>query len=430
MKRIKIDSVLPGDILFTARRGKPSKLIRFATNGEVSHAMICVQQGSFIDSSADGVQAWNIQRELFEDDEQVFLFRLKETLRPEVLTQIVNNARAEIGARYSVREAVRTVYGVRKPRSKRQFCSRLVARVYKNAGIELVPDADYCTPEDLRCSPLLNEILIETEQVSDEEIQWWAARCNPIQAMHEAQNSVLDTARSFEPNLESFDDLFQLLVRCPEADDTIAYALQDSGYLDLWKLEVKSHPWRYDSNIIDSMNTSEQAEALKDYCISMVREAYSGGLRYAISLVQLRTLYRQYPRQSFQLEINLYETLVRNDQTRREIAYGWLLKRYPSDLEQYMEQIEPHSTHWYSIIDSVEPHLAALSRLAVANKRSSEVCSSCGDQPTTDYRVVNAAEIMPGVPSLRLCEECFSIRSYKMGNKLMPFLNGPAKSSN
>ena len=47
MKRIKIDSVEPGDILFTARPG--SKLVRFATRGIVSHALICVQQGSFIE---------------------------------------------------------------------------------------------------------------------------------------------------------------------------------------------------------------------------------------------------------------------------------------------------------------------------------------------------------------------------------------------
>jgi len=76
MKRIKIDSVRPGDILFTARRGKTSKIIRFATDGVVSHAMICVQHGSFIDSTPDGVQARSLQRELFEDEEQAFHFRM------------------------------------------------------------------------------------------------------------------------------------------------------------------------------------------------------------------------------------------------------------------------------------------------------------------------------------------------------------------
>ncbi|QEE43508.1 hypothetical protein FVA81_02415 (plasmid) [Rhizobium sp. WL3] len=74
MKRIRINSVQPGDILFTARPGKISDSIRFSTGGIVSHAMICVRHGSFIDSTSDGVQARNPQRELFEDDEQVFHF--------------------------------------------------------------------------------------------------------------------------------------------------------------------------------------------------------------------------------------------------------------------------------------------------------------------------------------------------------------------
>ena len=103
MKRIKIDSVMPGDILFTARPGPMSKGIRFMTGGVVSHAMICVAHGSFIDSTLEGVQARNLQRELFEDDEQAFHFRLKNPPERQILAQVINYARAEIGARYSIR---------------------------------------------------------------------------------------------------------------------------------------------------------------------------------------------------------------------------------------------------------------------------------------------------------------------------------------
>tara|TARA_R110002020_G_scaffold453037_1_gene667694 strand:+ start:7585 stop:8013 length:429 start_codon:yes stop_codon:yes gene_type:complete len=142
MKRIDINTVEPGDILFTARPGKVSKSIRFATEGIVSHAMICVQHGSFIDSTAEGVQARNLQRELFNEDELIFQFRLNDPVGQEVLTKVIDYARAEIGARYSLPEAMRSVAGMRKPRSNHQFCSRLVARVYKKAGIDLVPDAD------------------------------------------------------------------------------------------------------------------------------------------------------------------------------------------------------------------------------------------------------------------------------------------------
>ncbi|ESW67344.1 hypothetical protein NKL07_01205 [Mesorhizobium sp. C280B] len=418
MKRIKIDSVESGDILFTARPGT-SKVVRIATHGIVSHAMICVQHGSFIDSTMDGVQARSLQRELFQDDEQVFHFRLKEPVAPEILSNVIDYARAEIGARYSLPEAIRSVRAVRKPRSKRQFCSRLVARVYRRASIDLVPDADYCSPEDLRRSPLLMELSVETETVSPEEVEWRAASGNPIQAMHQAQNVVLAAARSVDPDVENFNDLYSLIAKRPDADQVIAAALRDSGYLDVWRMETATHPWRYDLGLIGQMTESQ--EALRDYCIGTVREAYSGGIRFAVNLVQLRALNSQYPRESFRLEIELYETLVQNDQLRREVAYAWLSKHFPDDLNRHMEQIEPHSAYWYSIVDRVEPHLAGLSRRAVEAEGGTNVCSSCGDEPALDYRLVNGAGTMPGVPSLRLCDDCIEIRR-GMGNVLVPFL--------
>ena len=374
LKRIKISSVEPGDILFTSRPGKLSRAIRVTTGGTVSHAMICVQRGSFIDSTTDGVQASNLQRELFESDEQVFHFRLREPLSRELMSKVLDFARGEIGARYSITEAMRSVGSVRKPRSNRQFCSRLIARAFRDAGVDLVPDADYCSPEDLKRSPLLIEIPIKTEVISEEEQLWWRTNTNPVRKTHEAQNAILNVARSIETTIERFDDLYALLVKNPEADPKIAIAFRDSGYLDLWKIEVDAHPWRYNSSLIDAMQASP--EALRDYCVDTVREAYSGGLRFSINLIQLRALYSQYPRESFRLEVELYETLVRNDQMRRETAYAWLWKNYPNDLKQNMEQLEPHSAYWFSIIDRVEPNLAALSRHAISVEGNKNICSS------------------------------------------------------
>ncbi|MDE5461549.1 MULTISPECIES: YiiX/YebB-like N1pC/P60 family cysteine hydrolase [unclassified Bradyrhizobium] len=424
MKRIKIDSVKPGDILFTARPGKISKAIRFTTDGAVSHAMICVQHGSFIDSTSSGVQARNLQRELFEDDEKAFHFRLKIPPDRKVLEQIVDYARSEIGARYSKIEAARSVAAIRRPRSRRQFCSRLVARVYKMAGIELVSDADYCSPEDLRLTPLLKELPVEFEPVSAEELAWRSDQPNPIQAMHDAQNAVLDAARSVDPEVENFNDMYGLLVKRPEADQVIAAALESSGYLDIWKIEVEGHPWRYSTGLMDLLSASP--EAVRDYCIDTVKAAYSGGIRFAINLVQLRVLQQQHSRESFRLVIALYKTLISNDQNRREAAYDWLQRHHPDLLKQHMEEIEPHTPYWWSVIDRVEPRLAALSRHAVSSEDSTDVCSSCGDHPAYPYRLVNGAETMPGVPSLRLCDDCIEIRR-GMGDVLMPFLSGSQK---
>ena len=98
----------------------------------------------------------------------------------------------------------------------------MVARVYRKVGIDLVPDADYCSPEDLRRSPLLREIPIETEQVSDEELRWRDTSDDLVQKTHQAHNAILDEARSLDPDIENFDDIFSLLIRRPDVDQKIA----------------------------------------------------------------------------------------------------------------------------------------------------------------------------------------------------------------
>jgi hypothetical protein len=57
MKRVNIERLLQGDIILTATAGKTGQTIHLATKGSVSHAMICVQHGSIIDSTDTGVQA-------------------------------------------------------------------------------------------------------------------------------------------------------------------------------------------------------------------------------------------------------------------------------------------------------------------------------------------------------------------------------------
>src|SRR5260370_12390031 len=130
MKRLKIGLLQPGDIVLTASPTKLGRGIRLSTNGLVSHAMICVQHGSIIDSTSAGVQAPNLQRELFELDEKVFAFRTRSPLRDVQLAQVIDFARSQIGALYSKIEAARSVLAEPKPRNNQQFCSRLVARAY------------------------------------------------------------------------------------------------------------------------------------------------------------------------------------------------------------------------------------------------------------------------------------------------------------
>src|SRR3546814_17748226 len=94
------------------------------------------------------------------------------------------------------------------------------------------------------------------------------------------------------------------------------------------------------------------------------------------------------------------EVLGRNGQLRRNTALAWLRRHFPDDAKNHLERIVPHSEQWFSIGDRVEPAPHEIARSLFP----------CGD-PAEDYRLINAAEMMPGVPrseERRVGKECVS----------------------
>jgi hypothetical protein len=255
--------------------------------------------------------------------------------------------------------------------------------------------------------------------VSAAEVEAWRKRSDPIQMMHDSQNAVLKVARRFEPTTENFEDLYLLVRQHPEWDATIAQAYRDSGYLELWEHDLQANPWHYDLEVMEIFGNLTNLDDLRAYCIDTIREAYSGGIRFAVNLAQYQALQRAGERETFSLLISLYETLVRNDQLLRDTALGWLQRHFPNDVGLFMERVIPHSDLWFSIVDRVEPNLGAIARIWITQEKSVKICSSCGD-PARDYRIVNGSKAMPGVPSLRLCEDCVVIRR-GFGEILEPF---------
>ncbi|GGN43489.1 hypothetical protein GCM10011349_07640 [Novosphingobium indicum] len=384
--------------------------MRRATKGEVSHAMICVQYGATIDSTDAGVQASNIQRELYGAEDTVIVLRLREPPDQLALQAIVEFARSEIGTRYSQIEAARTVTGGPKPRSKQMFCSRLVARAYAAAGVQLVPDPDYCSPDDLRVSSLLVEVPDMLEIVGESELEAWAARANPIVATHDAQNAILAAARALDPSIENFNDLDAFVQAHPEHDDVIARAYRDTGYLDIWRNDFAVNPWHYDLAEMEAAMNDRTVVEIRGYCIATIREYHTGGLRFAVNLAHYERAMQANPRRTTAQLVQLYRQLVQNDHMRRTVALEWLRRRYPPDAKTELQRIVPHTEWWFSIIDRVEPRLGVIARMNIKAAGSAAGCSSCGDT-ADDFLIVNGAEAMPGVPSLRLCPDCVAIRS-------------------
>jgi hypothetical protein len=248
-----------------------------------------------------------------------------------------------------------------------------------------------------------------TETVSPAELAAWAARANPIADMQDILNRILTAARQLDPSVENFNDLDRLVQDHPEWDEEIARIYRKSGYLDLWRSDVAVNPWHYDLDHMEASAGSHRDAGLLEYCLSTIREFHTGGLRFAVNLTHYQRALEANGRTTTAQLVALYRQLVIGDQTRREVALAWLQRHHPEDVAPHLQRIAPHSELWFTIVDRVEPRLGTIARLSIQRMGSSDVCSACGD-PAEDYRLVNAAEAMPGVPSLRLCSDCVGIR--------------------
>ena len=159
MKKYVIDhsKLNLGDIVLTKEKKILSKTIRIATKGDYSHAMIVFREGSAVEADKRGVNSTVINRHIFKNTNDVIVLR-HLPLRQSQQEAIVQYCSNQIGNRYSYKEA----FWAWRPKggsiSKRQFCSRLVSRAFMNAGIQLSPNIDFCTPADLQKSHLLTPV--------------------------------------------------------------------------------------------------------------------------------------------------------------------------------------------------------------------------------------------------------------------------------
>lgn len=413
MKRVKMSALLRGDIVLTTTTAAVSKAIRFGTKSDISHAMMCVQHGSVIDATSEGVHARNLQRLFFDDACALHVLRPKAKLTPAQLDQICQFVRQAIGSEYSAREAVRTVVGGSDQWTRKQFCSRLVAQAYASAGIKLVNDVNYCAPADLANSPLLVAVSNAIEPVSDAEAARWGAHRDLAGAMRDAINAVLEGARKKDKSIQTFEDVTQYLVKHPEEDAYFVDLLRSSGYLTVWQLNTESNRWQYEDALLAELPFDKCAE----YCKGTLEEE-SGPNRYVINRGASRSLAFQFKLKSFELLFDLYDLLAGLHRQRVTVARRWLGAK--GLVEPARDNVLiPHTPEWFLAMEVWDPVKAAQTRYVINDAGRDDVCSVCGDDPAADYRLEKLFRPAGGPDTLKLCEDCVEIRK-NMGDPFEP----------
>lgn len=262
---LDFEKLAPGDIILESGTSKFSSVIKTVTRSNFSHAMIYVGH-SIIHALTDGVYSTNPQRVLVDNPNDLKVLRLKSPLGEQARITVVNYARNLVGSIYSIPEAGKSAVlkkTNKETESKQQFCSRLVAQSYRQIGVNIVNNPDYCTPEDINKSSSLREVLGVIRQASEQEIVF-AESENPIRENQKRMFLWLNQAREAfsERNIEiqTEADVTSSLMKNADLDGLICNFIKESGYLEHYDFDKKANPFRYDVNaFLEKCSSPEQA---------------------------------------------------------------------------------------------------------------------------------------------------------------------------
>jgi len=82
--------------------------------------------------------------------------------------------------------------------------------------------------------------------------------------------------------------------------------------------------------------------------------------------------------------------------------------------------LKPNSPEWLAALESFDQVQAAHTRTILRAAGREDVCSICGDEPASDYKLVSPKPYRDAVATIRLCEDCVKIRKMN-GQTFQPF---------
>ncbi|MEQ1390609.1 hypothetical protein ABLT88_14120 [Acinetobacter radioresistens] len=249
---IDISKLKQFDIILTRSKHLRSKAIRYFSEGDYSHALICVSDLSLIEATVKGrVFSENPQRLIFENIDDCKVLRYKGTLNQEDQSSIELFLRSQISTLYSIKEAVRTrKYETTDEEAQEagQFCSRLVAQAFNQVNINLVTNPNYCSPENLNSSELLETVPDIIRIATKEEIAFSKTKSqikeNQIQNYLWLDN-VVKLAKKENFIIVSQDDVGLFLIRYPQYDKQVCKFIKSTNYLTQYKQDEVVNPPRY-----------------------------------------------------------------------------------------------------------------------------------------------------------------------------------------
>ncbi len=302
------ESLKQGDIILTRSDEKSSKMIRTLTRSKYSHAILYVGEGSYIHSDLAGVHSGNTQRLIIDNPDFVKVVRVNNQ---STINKAIEYARLQVGTSYSRLSAANAGTKVfSKLDTKRQFCSRLVAKSYEYAGIELVLNSDTCLPQEIADSNHVNIVEDCVYLASKKEMEF-ALSFDPIKKQSKITNSVLKSVRKLIGNkIQALSDITSHLIEDPKFDKEITEIYKQSGFLDMWRYEKDKNPWRYDVELFGALPLTKYE--LKEHAHKELDIAEGLLTLYKNNFEQYFYIKEQHKLKYAEQQFNLYKQLVEN----------------------------------------------------------------------------------------------------------------------
>ena len=249
-----------GDIIFSTTFNLTSKGIRFFTQSDFSHVMLYVDNNSIIHADGNGVHAYNTQRILFDDENHCVVYRLKESISDENLNIILTYVRSLIGSPYSTIEAMLSKIYTGKVKSKKLFCSRLIAQAFNQVNINLVDAPDYCSPENIRQSNYLEIVNFPLRKLTELEKKRILITEDKPDKQSEITNNLFSeiVKLTSNKNIYGFENLINFLNRENKFNEKISEILRNSGYLTIWVDELIANAVLYDAELYNNLVSNEE----------------------------------------------------------------------------------------------------------------------------------------------------------------------------
>lgn len=331
MKKIDSSKLKKGDIILSTSVEYQSKIIKFFTKSDISHAMICVANSSVMDSTGEGVQARNIDKMFYDDSCAIYAYRLKEEISPDRMQGVIDYVRSENGAPYTLLGAVNSVILPGLKGNGMQYCSRLVSRAFASQGILFSINPDSCTPAQIQKSDLVELIPDAVTSVTQEDLDLLGRQGDTTILFRESTSKLMAELKSIDSSIRVVSDIHISLRRNPELDDSIVSALKRTGYLNFWELEVSRFPWRYHLPTMAHFyltGDEERKLGILDYCEATMEHEVSGDFNHWGKMMQIyQDLEIRTHLQTFSLFKNLYMKLAFGHQERLKCART-ILKLY------------------------------------------------------------------------------------------------------